>query len=76
MIVFGNARVGTPLMEDDPRIGIELPLRVLVWRRGDGVHLAYRDPRAFAGEFDVAAHAATLEQMATLLDQLVKEASG
>ncbi len=30
MLIFGNTRVGTPLMQADPRIGIELPLRMLI----------------------------------------------
>ena len=29
VVVFGSARGGTPLMISDPRVGIELPLRVL-----------------------------------------------
>ena len=34
VVVFGNPRAGTPLMQTDPRIGIELPLRMLVWDQG------------------------------------------
>jgi len=34
VVVFGNPRTGTPLMQQDPRIGIELPLRMLVWIAG------------------------------------------
>jgi uncharacterized protein (DUF302 family) len=30
VLLFGNPRAGTPLMQSDPEIGIELPLRVLV----------------------------------------------
>ncbi len=44
VIVFGNPRAGTPLMRDDPRVGIELPLRMLVGDSGDGTQLGYRDP--------------------------------
>ena len=38
LVVFGNPRAGTPLMQSDPRIGIELPLRMLVWEDGVGAH--------------------------------------
>ena len=31
LIVFGNPKGGTPLMEAFPVIGLELPLKVLVW---------------------------------------------
>jgi uncharacterized protein (DUF302 family) len=76
VVLFGNPRAGTPLMRSDPRIGIELPLRMLVWADSEGVFLGYRDPRALAADYDVAQHESTLEQMATLLAQLSGEATG
>jgi uncharacterized protein (DUF302 family) len=75
VVLFGNPRGGTPLMQSDRRIGIELPLRLLVWRDGAAVNLAYRDPRDLSGAYEVAEHQATLEQMATLLEQLATEAT-
>jgi uncharacterized protein (DUF302 family) len=75
VVAFGNPRTGTPLMRSDPRIGVELPLRILVWADAEGVWLGYRDPRELAAEYDVAQHESTLEQMATLLDGLSDEAA-
>jgi uncharacterized protein (DUF302 family) len=63
------------LMRSDPRIGIELPLRILVWADAEGVLLGYRDPRELAGDYDVARYESTLEQMATLLAELSDEAA-
>ena len=76
VVLFGSPRAGTPLMQSDPRIGIELPLRILVWADADGVLLGYRDPRELAGPYDIAAEQAILEQMATLLGALADEAAG
>ncbi len=76
VVLFGNARTGTPLMQSDPRIGIELPLRMLVWRRGEEVLLGYLDPRDLSRGYDVAENASTLEQMAKLLEGLAGEAAG
>jgi uncharacterized protein (DUF302 family) len=75
VVLFGNPRSGTPLMLSDRRIGIELPLRMLVWREGDDVSLAYRDPRELSSEYDLAQHQSTLEQMAKLLEALAAEAA-
>jgi uncharacterized protein (DUF302 family) len=36
LIVFGNARGGTPLMQDQQTAGLDLPLKVLAWEDGDG----------------------------------------
>jgi uncharacterized protein (DUF302 family) len=76
VILFGNPRSGTPLMQDDRRIGIELPLRILVWQEGAEVRIGYRDPRELSDTYDVRAHETTLDQMATLLEALTTEAAG
>src|SRR2546423_14270771 len=71
VVLFGNPRAGTPLMRSDPRIGVELPLRILVWADPDGVMLGYRDPRELGGAYDIGAeHPPILQQMATLLGEL------
>jgi uncharacterized protein DUF302 len=44
LLIFDNTRVGTPLMQADPRVGIELPLRMLIWQ--DSRRDACRLPRA------------------------------
>jgi len=74
VLLFGSPRSGTPLMQSDPAIGIELPLRILLWREGERVVLGYKDPRELAGVYQVSEHLSVLEQMAALLDQLVGEA--
>lgn len=44
MIIFGNAKLGTALMQQDMSTGLDLPLRVLVYKDSDGkVKMAYRD---------------------------------
>lgn len=75
VLLFGSPRSGTPLMQGDPRIGIELPLRVLVWREAEGVLVAYNDPRELSDSYDVAEHRSTLEQMGALLQELASEAT-
>ena len=45
VLVFGNARSGTPLMQSNQTMGIDLPLKVLVWQDEGGVTwLSYNDP--------------------------------
>jgi uncharacterized protein (DUF302 family) len=36
LILFGNPKAGTPLMVQSPSIGIDLPLKFLVWQDGSG----------------------------------------
>lgn len=45
LLIFGTARGGTPLMQAVQAIGIDLPLKALVWQDAAGVTwLAYNDP--------------------------------
>ena len=77
VVLFGNPRAGTPLMRSDPRIGVELPLRILIWAEASGVLLGYRDPRELGDRYDLAAEQLPiLERMATLLAELADEAAG
>jgi uncharacterized protein (DUF302 family) len=49
LLIFGNARGSTPLMELVQTIGIDLPLRALVWQDEAGVTwLSYVDPNWIA----------------------------
>lgn len=74
VVVFGSPRAGTPLMQADPRIGIELPLRVLVWESNGQATVGYNDPRDLASVYDVAEEADALDGMSTLLDTIAHEA--
>jgi uncharacterized protein (DUF302 family) len=75
VVVFGSPRAGTPLMKSDPRVGIELPLKVLIWSDADGTKLGFNDPRELAGRYGVVEHRETLDKMADLLAAVVAEAA-
>jgi uncharacterized protein (DUF302 family) len=52
MLIFGNPKAGTPLMQAVPASGLDLPLKVLVWQDAQGrTWLAYNRP-----EYIVARH--------------------
>jgi uncharacterized protein (DUF302 family) len=43
VLIFGNPKAGTPMMQGRQTIGLDLPLRALVWEDEEGkVWLAYR----------------------------------
>jgi uncharacterized protein (DUF302 family) len=45
LILFGNPKAGTPIMQANPRAGLELPLRLLVWKSDTGkVSVDFSDP--------------------------------
>jgi uncharacterized protein (DUF302 family) len=49
MLIAGNPKAGTPLIEAVPAAAIDLPLKVLVWSDGgSGSKVAYNDPQYLA----------------------------
>jgi uncharacterized protein (DUF302 family) len=49
LLIFGNAKAGTPLMQFAQSIGIDLPLKALVYKDAAGqTWVAYNDPRWLA----------------------------
>jgi uncharacterized protein (DUF302 family) len=55
VLIFGNPQGGTPFMECAQSVGIDLPLKVLVWQDAVGqVWLGYNDPAFLAKRHDAA----------------------
>jgi uncharacterized protein (DUF302 family) len=54
LLIFGNAKAGTPLMIASPTLAIDLPLKALAWQDNDGkVWLSYNSPEYLAQRHDV-----------------------
>ena len=77
LLVFGNAKGGTPLMQSVQTIGIDLPLKALVWQDGSGTAwLSYNDPRYLAKRHDLGREdEAAVIAIAAALDALAKVAA-
>jgi uncharacterized protein (DUF302 family) len=75
LVIFGDPRVGTLLMQSDPEIGYELPLRVLVWEAAGQTKIGYRLPTDLAAEYAVEGHEETLRRIARLMEELVGESA-
>ena len=77
LLIFGNAKGGTPLMQQVQSIGIDLPLKALVWQDASGTTwLSYNDPAWLAqrhGLDDTAK--ATVDAMASALLAIATKAT-
>ena len=72
VLVFGAPKAGTPLMLAAPTIGIDLPLKALVWQDEAGaVWLAYNRP-AWIAERHGAAGKPVVQAMADALARVVE----
>lgn len=56
LVIFGNPKVGTPLMQCQQSVAIDLPQKALIWQGPDGqVRLSYNDPGYLAERHSLGA---------------------
>ncbi|TCL67180.1 serine hydrolase [Rhizobium sp. BK251] len=71
VIVFGNPKVGSKLMQQQQAIGIDLPLRILVWQdERERVWIGYQNMDDLAKTYDIE-DKTTIDAMAKFIDALV-----
>jgi uncharacterized protein (DUF302 family) len=77
VVIFGNPRAGTGLMQAAQTMGIDLPLKALIWQDEAGAtQLSYNEPRWLADRHGLDAGAdKTLAAMSEALAALAKEAT-
>ena len=72
VVLFGNPRLGTPLMQCEQSIAIDLPQKMLIWEDETGqVSIAYNDPRYLGGRHRLSGCGSeVIERIAGALDGL------
>jgi uncharacterized protein (DUF302 family) len=77
LLIFGNAKGGTPLMQDQQVAGIDLPLKALAWEDASGkVWLSYNDPTWIAKRHSLGERSEQpVKVMATGLAAITKAAT-
>ncbi len=70
LLIFGNPKLGTLLMQSDQSIGIDLPLKVLIWEDDQGiVTLGYNDPVWLKKRYGIADRDKPFAKMAGALNK-------
>jgi uncharacterized protein (DUF302 family) len=76
LLIFGNAKGGTPLMQAVQTIGIDLPLKALVWQDDAGeTWMSWNDPAWLAARHGTSGTEAITGKLAALLEDLAKSAT-
>ncbi len=70
LILFGNPKAGTPLMDAFPLVGLELPLKLLVWEDNGTVSVAYVPMSEIASRYGITGMDARIEAMDQSLNTL------
>ncbi len=53
VVIFGNPKAGTPVMEAAPLAALDLPLKVLVWDDAGQTKLTYTPPAVLAARYGI-----------------------
>ncbi|WP_044882609.1 DUF302 domain-containing protein [Neochlamydia sp. EPS4] len=73
LLIFGDPKTGTLLMQENPAIGIELPLKILVWQNDEGLtQIGYKDPTCLAANYGIKENLQILQKMNDTLNTWVK----
>ena len=76
LIIFGNARGGTPFMQSVQTVGIDLPLRVLVWEDAAGkTWISYNEPGWIARRHGVHNAEQVVSKMGAALSAIARKAA-
>lgn len=75
LYIFGNPKSGTPLMHKNKKLGLELPMKILVYEDASTVKFAYKDMAALASSYDVNIDNALKDQISRTLDIIIFEAA-
>jgi uncharacterized protein (DUF302 family) len=76
VLIFANPKLGTPLMQSNPKIGLDLPLKALAWEDAAGVvWLGYTAPADLAARYQISDRAEVVQKMTAVLDALTTQAT-
>ena len=77
VLIFGNPKLGTPLMQCAPTVAIDLPQKILVWKnKGEGVHVGYNSPAYLKKRHDIKGCDQELQKITGALKKIAQTAAG
>ena len=72
VLIVGNPKVGTALMQENPRLAIELPLKILIYKEEKIVRIRYEKIAAMGEKYHIKQNFATAEKIDAAMRQLIK----
>jgi len=76
VLIVGNPKIGTALMQENPRFAIELPLKILIYEENKTVKIRYEKIAAMGEKYHIKQNFATAEKIDSAMQQLIKLAIG
>lgn len=75
LLIFGNPKLGSPLMQSNQKVGIDLPMKALAWQDDNGqVWLTYNNPSHMAGRHAITDREKVITKMSGALNKMTNKA--
>lgn len=75
LLIFGNPKVGTPLMKCSPTTAIDLPQKILVWQNDDNqTQITYNQPQYLKKRHDIQGCDEILDKVSVVLKDITEQA--
>lgn len=76
LLIFGNPKLGSPLLASNPMVGLDLPMKALAWEDADGkVWLGYTAAATIAERYRIEDRAAVIDKMTGALKNFAAAAT-
>lgn len=76
LLIFGNPKLGTPVMQKQQKFGIDLPMKALIYKAPDGnTYIAYNDPAYLSKRHKVSEPAKVFQTMSKALKNFTAAAA-
>lgn len=73
LVLFGNPKVGTAFMQQNPHIGLELPMKALIYERDGQIHLRFSDIESLAETYGLKSDFGPVANVSLTLDLIGQE---
>jgi len=73
VIIFGSAKIGTLFMKDNILAGLDLPLRILVYKQNNKTHIAYHNPLNWADNLKLKSSYKVAKKVFNALDKITNK---
>jgi len=75
LLIFGNPKLGTPLMLSNRQVGVDLPMKALAWEADGKVYLGYTHPEQLKERYDIDDKDEVFGKMTKALDGMTDKAT-
>ncbi|WP_457673164.1 DUF302 domain-containing protein [Thiolapillus sp.] len=77
LLIFGKPKAGSLLMQSQPSVAIDLPMKFLIWEDADGrVNIGWNDPAWITARHGIGDKGKLVEKMSGVLRKLATRGAG